>query len=31
MVDVEATMRCFKELYAKGVIQVESNNVMRLF
>ncbi len=31
MIDVEATMRCFTELYKKWVIQIESNNVMRLF
>jgi DNA polymerase-3 subunit epsilon len=31
MVDVEATMRCFLELMKRGVIQIETNNVMRLF
>ena len=31
MIDVEATMRCFLELVKRWVIQVETNNVMRLF
>jgi hypothetical protein len=31
MIDVEATMRCFLELAKRWVIQVETNNVMRLF
>ena len=31
MVDVEATMRCFLELVKRDVIQIETNNVMRLF
>lgn len=31
MVDVEATTRCFVELTKRGVIQIETNNVMRLF
>jgi DNA polymerase-3 subunit epsilon len=31
MIDVEATMRCFLELVKRWVIQIETNNVMRLF
>ncbi len=31
MVDVEATMRSFVELANRGVITLETNNVMRLF
>lgn len=29
--DVEATMRCLIELIKRGVIEIETNNVMRLF
>ncbi|MDD2516345.1 MAG: 3'-5' exonuclease [Candidatus Gracilibacteria bacterium] len=31
MIDVEATTRIFEELVKKGIIELEENNVMRLF
>lgn len=31
IVDVEVTVRCFLELYKRWVVQIESNNVLRLF
>ena len=31
MMDVEATMRSFIELVKRGVIELETSNVMRLF
>lgn len=31
MIDVEATMRCFIELVKRWIIELEDNNIMRLF